>query len=203
MYLSDFKYSDILFRFTDEEIDSIVFGDDVKITKADIGIVLGGTSMIPYRVDKAIELYKTRKIRKVLVSGGVGYLNLKRNITEAELMRNYLLEHGVLKSDILIENRSRNTYENFLYSYQLLKDTCNLKSTTFALITSDFHMKRASGLFQYRFKDSSLYTCRVYDGKTDKHSWKRSLYGKRVIKQEALLLRYYIKSLKIDDIRIK
>lgn len=203
MYLSFFKYSDILFKFTDEEIEKIVFNQYDKITKADIGIVLGGTSMIPSRADKAIELYKAKKIKKILVSGGVGYLNLKRNVTEAKLLKDYLLKHGVLNTDILIEDRSRNTYENFLYSYELLKDTCNLKSTTFTLITSCFHMKRASGLFKYFFKDSLLYTCSVYDGRTDKNLWKNSFYGKRIVKQEALLLKYYIKSLKIADIKIK
>lgn len=203
MRLSNIKYLDILLKLTDEEIEKIVFGGRGKIGKADIGIILGGTSMIPYRVDRAIELYKDGQIKKILISGGIGYFNFKRGITEAEIMKRYFLEHGVLEDDILIEDKSRNTYENFLYSYKLLRDKFNLENMTFILITSDFHMKRASGLFRHFFHKNSLYICPVSDRWTDKPSWKNSISSKRIIKQEALLLKYYIKHLKMEDITIE
>lgn len=194
---------DILFRLDNNEIEEIVFCNDIKIKCADIGIVLGGTSMIPYRLDKIIELYKKKKVKKILVSGGVGYFNLKRTVTEAELMKNYLIQHGVLVEDILVEDKSRNTYENFLYCYELLKNKFDLEKTSFILITSDFHIKRAIMLFKFFFKSYQLGTYGVCDGKTDRYSWRKCFYGRRVVRQEALLLKHYAKSLKIDNIKIK
>lgn len=203
MYLSTINYMDILFKLDNNEIEKMVFCNDVKTKSADIGIVLGGTSMIPYRLDKIIKLYKKKKVRKILVSGGVGYFNLKRTMTEAELMKNYLIQHGVLVEDILVEDKSRNTYENFLYCYELLKNEFDLEKTSFILITSDFHMRRAIMLFEFFFNSYQLGAYGVCDGKTDRYSWKKGFYGRRVVKQEALLLKHYAKSLKIDNIKIK
>ncbi|MDD5888501.1 MAG: YdcF family protein [bacterium] len=202
MYLSNLKYSDILFKLDSTSLEKLVFCRDGKLVSADIGIVLGGVSMIPDRVNKAFELYKKGIIKKILVSGGIGHFNLKRTITEAQAMKDYLLSLGLLDEDILVEDKSRNTYENFLYSYHLLKEKMDLKGISFTLITSDFHMKRAKELFKYFFKDSKFITCSVMDGKTDKDMWKKSFKGRYTIRLEGLLLRSLFKKKLIDDIKI-
>ena len=66
MKLATSNYMDILFS-SRKNISEFVFCDDIKITKANIGIVLGGTMMI-HRLDKAIELYNKGTIKKILVS---------------------------------------------------------------------------------------------------------------------------------------
>ena len=51
-----------------------------------------------------------------------------------------------------------------------------------------------------KFLDCSHYTGRIVkDGKTDLTHWQNTLYGKRVIFQEALLLSYYAKHQIIQD----
>ena len=52
---------------------------------------------------------------KIVVSGGQGE---GENITEATAMRNFLVDNGVDSSLIIMEDKSTNTYENFLYSKQ-------------------------------------------------------------------------------------
>ena len=54
------------------------------------------------------------------------------------------MEVGVPKEDILIENKSRNTYENAKYTSELLGDN----TENLLLITSAWHMKRANLCFQ-------------------------------------------------------
>lgn len=104
--------------------------------------------MIPGRCDEAIKLYKRQKIDYILVSGGIGFLNKDRNICEATLMREYLEKNGVDSKKIIVENSSRNTYENAWYSINLLKEKFDLNKDYFILITSCYHMKRSYLLFK-------------------------------------------------------
>lgn len=198
MKLATSNYMDILFSSI-KNISEFVFCDDIKITKANIGIVLGGTMMI-HRLDKAIELYNKGTIKKILVSGGVGYLNLNRKTTEAEIMKKYLLKNNIPLSDILIEDKSRNTYENFLYTYKLLLSKNLINNTSIILITSSFHIKRTIMTFKYFFKNTTFGTISVLDGKTDKNNWFKSLYGRKNIRQEALLLKHYFNILNKESI---
>ena len=95
------------------------------------------------RLSYAIQLYKTGIIKKILVSGGNGQL-INEGYLEANWSEQFLLKIGIPKKDILIENKSRNTYENAKYTSELLADnTGNL-----LLITSSWHMKRADLCFQ-------------------------------------------------------
>jgi uncharacterized SAM-binding protein YcdF (DUF218 family) len=90
-------------------------------------------------------LYKTGHIRKVIVSGGLGLLRKTRH-SEAIEVKTLLLLAGVPEADILLENKSRNTYENAQFTRKLLRRHPELKS--FVLVTSAFHMRRASACFK-------------------------------------------------------
>jgi uncharacterized SAM-binding protein YcdF (DUF218 family) len=65
--------------------------------------------------------------------------------TLAEAMRDFLVELGVPSSDIILESRSRSTYENALQSARLLKDRGIRK---IILVTEAAHMPRALGTFR-------------------------------------------------------
>ncbi|WP_162555747.1 YdcF family protein [Reichenbachiella versicolor] len=120
----------------------------------DYGIVLSGFTLPdrpPYdrvqfskgadRIAHAIDLYKLGKIKKIIISGGSGVLTYEGR-TEATMISMFAITAGVLKDDIITENRSRNTRENAYYTSRLIdKDSKSL------LITSAFHMHRASKCF--------------------------------------------------------
>jgi len=98
------------------------------------------------RATQAIQLYKMGKLHKILITGGQG-LNPTNPNTEAELLANFMLIAGVNQEDIIIENEAVNTRQNALFSKEiLLKKGFDLNST-YLLITSAFHMKRAKGCF--------------------------------------------------------
>ena len=81
---------------------------------------------------------------RVLISGGTGALVLEGE-GDADTAPRLLSALGVDQTRLLLENRSRNTYENALFS----KELANPKpGETWLLVTSSFHMPRSVGLFR-------------------------------------------------------
>ncbi|MBK9638880.1 MAG: YdcF family protein [Bacteroidetes bacterium] len=124
----------------------------------DVGIVLGGSmryydqsvDRVVYsssvdRLLQALQLYHDKKIKKILLSGGSGFVNFQ-DWKESGLIASVLLKSGVPEKDILLENGSRNTYENASLSNDILKD--KKYGTRFLLITSAFHMRRSLLCFE-------------------------------------------------------
>jgi uncharacterized SAM-binding protein YcdF (DUF218 family) len=129
-----------------------------KLGVYDAGIILSGfTSLEKSPHDRvytnkgadrflhAVMLYKTGHIRKIIVAGGLGSLR-KTKFSEAAEIETLLLLAGVPKGDILLEDKSHNTYENAQFTRQLLHHHPEMK--TFVLVTSAFHMRRASACFE-------------------------------------------------------
>ncbi len=207
MKLNDITYYDLLTKYHNKDnLEDIVFDTQYpKVeSKADFGIVFGGISMIPYRVQEALRLYNEELIDKLVLTGGIGFLNKDRKTPEALKMREYLLNHSVPDSDIIVEGRSRSTYENIDLFLQILKNQYNLDDTSFALITSDFHIRRCLAMVRKLLdNDALLYGCGAKDNITDINSWYKNNYGKRLILKEALLLCHYAKKGIIDNLDIK
>ena len=125
----------------------------------DIGILLGGFSnpnIVPgadrhnlndraNRFVNVLEMYRTGKIRKLLITGGSGSL-LKDEPLEAREARDLLLALGIPESDIIIEYKSRNTRENALFTRRLLEE--QYPGARCLLLTSAWHMRRASACFR-------------------------------------------------------
>ena len=97
------------------------------------------------RIWQALTLYKTGKIKKILISGDSGYL-LKDGLHEADQLRELLIKWGIPADDILIENKSRNTHENAVFTKELIEK--NYPESSILLITSALHMKRAKACFE-------------------------------------------------------
>ena len=107
--------------------------------------LLGGEKVTPLlkrRIDKAVEAYHKSKNSniKIIASGGQG---ADEKISEAQAIYNYILEEtDVSKESILLEDKSRTTYENLLFSKeigeQLVENPC------FLFVTNDYHVFRTS-----------------------------------------------------------
>lgn len=96
------------------------------------------------RLMQTLRLYKIGKVKKVLVSGGSGSIEFPEN-REASYIKKYLGEIQLLDSNFYFEIDSRNTHENAAYSKVILDKISN--GDTVLLVTSAFHMKRASACF--------------------------------------------------------
>ncbi|QKG52745.1 YdcF family protein [Hymenobacter sp. BRD67] len=96
------------------------------------------------RFTNALWLYRAGRVRYIIISGGSGAV-LKTVGTEAAGLRTLLRLAGVPDSVLLLEERSRNTRENALFTKELLARHPAIKSLV--LITSAFHERRALGCF--------------------------------------------------------
>ncbi|MBQ8109616.1 MAG: YdcF family protein [Clostridia bacterium] len=95
------------------------------------------------RVDKAIEFWSLQKrengTEAVFVpSGGQGP---DESMPEAEAMRRYLVEKGVPERCIMVEDRSRNTYQNMQFSKELIDAARPGARTAYA--TTNYHVFRS------------------------------------------------------------
>ncbi|EAC2629124.1 YdcF family protein [Listeria monocytogenes] len=98
------------------------------------------------RLDAAVTYLNENPTMQVVVSGGQGE---DESASEASVMEEYLVNKGITRSRIKIENKSRRTEENIKYS----KEKFNLGKTV--IVTSDYHMYRALMLAKRQWLDAS------------------------------------------------
>ena len=203
MQLSKLRYRDLLFLASSSDLENIVFRKEKAPLKPnyDVAIVLGGPKMIPDRINEAKELYQKGIVKKVLVSGSSGFLSM--NIfSEACKMYKYLIKHGIPKEDILVEKKSHNTWENIKLSLELLKSKYNGKEISLVLITSDYHLKRSLATLIYLYPSKNITGIGIKDTLVNIDTWQKTSISKLLILKEALLLLYYVKRKRIEDITV-
>ena len=94
------------------------------------------TPLLAGRIDKALELWnKQYQHGKFVVSGGQGADEI---VSEAQAMRDYLLEKGVSADAILMEDKSTTTWENLRYSLAIINAdrTTGVGATSAATVAS-------------------------------------------------------------------
>ncbi len=96
------------------------------------------------RFIQTANLYHQGFIKKIIVSGGSGKLS-QDEPAESLFLRTQLIANGIPDSAIIIESRSKNTYENAVFSKKIT-DSMHL-SAPFILVTSALHMKRSVSVF--------------------------------------------------------
>ncbi|MBR2807348.1 MAG: YdcF family protein [Oscillospiraceae bacterium] len=96
------------------------------------------TKLLSDRVDKAIEIYGKCKIKPYIIpSGGKGS---DEKLSEAEAMKNYLVDHGIPEDHIILEDSSATTRENLINSKAIIDSREGKKKT--ALVSSNYHVYR-------------------------------------------------------------
>ena len=119
--------------------DNVTYNEDAVVV---LGAGIRGegvTRLLAYRLLKAIEFSENNPDAYIVVSGGQGPDEV---ISEALAMERYLIRRGVPPERIIKEDASTSTYENFLYSKEILDDLLEGPYEV-AVITNDFHIFRA------------------------------------------------------------
>lgn len=153
--------------------------------KHDVAIVLGG--MFEYNGDldeitirrqgdrlfKAISLYKTGKVDKLLISGESGFLE-DRGLHEAKQIKEVLISWGIPETDIISEEKSVNTHENAVESAKILKQSYP-HYKKFILVTSGIHMKRSLACFEKEGIQCTPFSTDLYANQSGNYYWDQYL----------------------------
>ena len=98
----------------------------------------------PERVLDTIALAHRYPKARILISGGGGTV-FGDGAAEAPIIADYFKSIGIDPARILVEDRSRTTSENAVYSRALAKPR---EGERWLLVTSAWHMPRAVGVFE-------------------------------------------------------
>ena len=123
--------------------------DAAADSDADAVVVLGAKvaasgvagAAIRRRVAHAVRVAAERRIDVLLLSGG----NAGPGPSEAEVMRQLVLAHGIADERIVTEERSRNTFENGVYTGRIMRDRGWRR---LMIVTDAWHMRRALYVFR-------------------------------------------------------
>ena len=148
--------------FSSSPIYNMVF-DSWKIKhetthqKFDAGILLGGMINLSSsdenilfneyndRLLNTLELFHKGIIKKIIITGASG--SLSSDLKEADIIKSFLIRIGVPREKIIVENQSKNTHENAIYTELTCKEL-EMDKYSFLLITSDYHMRRSLSCFK-------------------------------------------------------
>ena len=147
----------LLMDLTNNSWEPEVISND-QIPESEVGVVLGGFSSYDTSIDRisfrfgsdrfnqGIWLLQTKKIDRLVLSGGSGFL-LYPELRESVYAAKYADEIGIPMRKVFIESESRNTRENAIETKKLL-DAEGLAKKPILLITSGYHMPRALACFE-------------------------------------------------------
>lgn len=130
---------------------------DLSDEKFGSAIVLGGIGDIDLRLRKinfgysgdrlfqTIRLYHQKRIGRIIYTGGSGSIEFPEK-REGLFVQDYLRDIGIPDSALVVESRSKNTFENAVYTKAML-DSLGITGN-FLLVTSASHMPRAMAVFK-------------------------------------------------------
>lgn len=99
------------------------------------------TPVLASRLDKAIELFNNFDVKpQLIVTGGRSSVDLP---TEAELMKQYLVDAGIPAEMIIMETKAKNTIQNLGFSSIKIRNIWHKDiRPRVIIVTSDYHLPR-------------------------------------------------------------
>lgn len=141
-YLEKFSMAD---AFSKATLNTVAFEVNGNHAIVILGYALGeGGVMKPTlieRLKKGYEFHMKNPDSPIIVSGGVQ----KGGITEAFIMKKWLVSKGVPKDLVYMDDLAKDTVGNALYSTEIL---ASLKSEKVTLISSASHIRRGLSVYQ-------------------------------------------------------
>lgn len=98
------------------------------------------------RIERATDFLLKNPEVIAVCSGGQGG---DEEIPEGEAIRRGLIDHGIANERILVENQSKSTYENFIFSKKIIDEREQGNTYKIAFVTNDFHLYRSRRLAKY------------------------------------------------------
>ncbi len=104
----------------------------------------GPSVLLQDRLDAALDYLTDHPDMTVVVTGGKGD---DEHVSEAQAMYDYLTANGVEEDNILLEDKSRNTWQNVNYTLALLEEEGDDLTGDVVLVSSGFHLARIQMLW--------------------------------------------------------
>lgn len=111
-------------------------------------LILGGplegdlpSPLLMERIKTAAAYLKEHPEMKAVCSGGIK--GKKQVLSEAQIMKNALLEEGIDETRILLEEKAKTTLQNFRYTKELVGEDASV-----IYVTSEFHIWRSSYIME-------------------------------------------------------
>lgn len=120
---------------------------EIPVEKENLPVLILGSKVdgtepsadLQKRIDTAADWLLSYPNSIAVACGGQG---TGEEVTEAEVIREKLLEKGIAPDRILLENQSVNTEQNLFYAQKVLLEN-NLPNKEVLLLTDDYHLYRA------------------------------------------------------------
>ena len=132
--------------FLAAEIPVLLSAHSDEDTSADWLIVMGAwvngktpSLSLSDRLEGALLWLEENPDGVAVVSGGQGENEL---VTEARAMADWLVARGIDPARILLEQQAKNSYENILYSLEVIRSAGGDSTGRVALLSSDYHLCR-------------------------------------------------------------
>ncbi|PWK65892.1 YdcF family protein [Aminobacter sp. AP02] len=136
-----------------QNFDVPVVPGNVMVVTLGYALADDGTAEQPLldRLGVALKVAEANPSARIMVTGGVP----KSGVTEGDVMTKWLVEKGVDRDRILIEDKSKDTVGNVLNVANLL---ARHNADTVILVTSSSHMRRARTLLEEALRQYDLPT---------------------------------------------
>jgi SanA protein len=116
------------------------FTDPALVPVQQAGLVLGTrvygnevSDLLQERLDTALEVYRLKRVQKLLVSGDHG----SKYYDEVDTMRKYLEKNGVPPEDIFMDHAGFSTYDSLFRARNVFR------AESLVIVTQDFHLPRS------------------------------------------------------------
>lgn len=127
------------------------------------------------RLNKALAYWEEHPDTQIIVSGGQG---ADEPESEAQAMRDYLVEAGVPAEKISMEDRSTNTVENLLNSKAIMADLgFDPETTPVVVVSNSFHLTRVRMLCDRYGLDADTLGAPMPDLKSAFYSYNREVFA--------------------------
>lgn len=118
-----------------------IFKDIAAVPSKQVALVLGAkvyangamSAVLNDREITALELYRNKKVQKILVSGDHG----REDYDEVNTMKDFLLNNGVSAEDIFLDHAGFDTYDSVYRAKEIFQ------VSSMIIVTQKFHLPRA------------------------------------------------------------
>ena len=193
-----------------EDITKFIFIKD-EPEKADIIFIPGSSNWV--LAETAAKLYKEGVAGKIMPSGMYFYqfgrfMNERvtderyKGVyrTEAEFLASVLIKNGVPEENVIKEERATNTYENAIFSIELIKEM-GIEGKTAILCPQAFHARRAFMTYSHLFPDTEFYVVPTDTQGITAGNWHKTERGIQVVLGELKKCGEYFEEYFLDGIR--